>query len=109
MTEASFHPAWALIREARSRAGLTQSALAERAGTTQSAIAAYERARRLPDLPTLTRIVESCGLELQLRLVESDPQRINSENAAFARNVTDRLETNASFTHAATAFRTSRG
>ncbi|MGH9063085.1 MAG: helix-turn-helix domain-containing protein [Acidimicrobiales bacterium] len=98
-------PVWALVREARHRAGLTQSQLAERCGTSQAAIARYERARTMPDLATLYRIVDACGLELRLSLGEPDAQREASELAAFGRSVEDRLTSNESFTELAAALR----
>lgn len=61
-----------MIREARRRAGLTQTELAERVGTTQSAIARLERGHGHPTLQRLSELVEACGLELQVRLVPSD-------------------------------------
>jgi uncharacterized protein len=59
------------IRDARHRAGLTQSALARRAGTSQPALARYERGHALPTLPTLERLLTACGERLELRSVES--------------------------------------
>jgi transcriptional regulator with XRE-family HTH domain len=87
-------PVWALIREARTRAGLTQAELARRAGTSQPAIARYERARSMPDVDTLYRIVEGCGLELRLQLAERDPQREAAARIALDRTVEERLEAN---------------
>jgi transcriptional regulator with XRE-family HTH domain len=87
-------PVWAVIREARHRAGLTQAELAKRIGTSQPAIARYERARSMPDLPTLHRIVEACGLELRLELAEPDPQRAAAARLALERTVEERLEAN---------------
>jgi transcriptional regulator with XRE-family HTH domain len=87
-------PVWALIREARRRAGLTQAELAKRAGTSQPAIARYERARSMPDLPTLHRIAEACGLELRLELAEPDPQREAAAQIALERTPEERLEAN---------------
>lgn len=65
------YPVWSLLIEARRRAGITQAELAARAGTTQSAISAYEHARKLPSIPVLTRLVEACGFELSLDLVDT--------------------------------------
>ena len=87
-------PVWALIREARRRAGLTQAELATRAGTSQPAIARYERARAMPDLSTLHRIIEACGFELRLELAEQDEQRVAAEEAALERTVEERLLAN---------------
>lgn len=61
-----------LIREARLRAGLTQRELAERAGTTQSAVARWEGGGTAPDFETVRRLVDLCGLTLEVALVERD-------------------------------------
>lgn len=84
--------AWALVREARARAGLTQTDLAARAGTSQPAIARYERAGVLPSLETLDRLVRACGFELHLRLepLEADDQM----ERRLAMRVEDRLRDN---------------
>lgn len=87
-------PVWGLIREARRRAGLSQAELAHRVGTSQPAIARYERARSMPDLATLHRIVEACGLELRLELAEPDAQRAATEAHALERTVEERLLAN---------------
>ena len=65
-------PAWAVIQEARKRAGLTQRALAERAGKAQSEIAKIERARRDPTFSTLERLVRAAGFDLRIQLVPYD-------------------------------------
>jgi transcriptional regulator with XRE-family HTH domain len=88
-------PVWALIREARRQAGLTQAQLADRVDTSQPAIARYERARSMPDLPTLHRIVEACGFELKLELAEPDAQRQAAETIARERSPEERIEANA--------------
>ena len=59
----------ALVREARTRAGLTQAELAERVGTTQSAIARLERGTSLT-LERASRLVRACGFDLQVRIDE---------------------------------------
>lgn len=87
-------PVWALVREARRRAGLTQAQLAQRVGTSQPAIARYERARAMPDLPTLHRIVEACGYELALELAQPDAQQEAAANIALARTPEERIEAN---------------
>lgn len=71
--------AGALILDARTRASLSQAGLAERAGTTQSAIAAYERGRRQPTLPTLRRLVGAAGYGLSVRL--QGPGEVGCEEA----------------------------
>ncbi len=55
-----------LIRQARERAGLTQSALAERSGIVQSVISAYEKGRRDPSTSALERLIGAAGLSLTL-------------------------------------------
>lgn len=62
-----------LLREARSRSGLTQVELARRAGLTQSVISDYERGRREPSLSTLSRLVAASGLDLTVDLVTPPP------------------------------------
>ena len=60
-----FELARALI-EARSRAGLTQSQLAERMETTQSVIARLESGRVRPSTKTLDRFAAATGTRLKI-------------------------------------------
>ncbi|MDP3713447.1 MAG: helix-turn-helix domain-containing protein [Mycobacteriales bacterium] len=62
-----------LLREARRRAGLSQSELAARAGVTQSVVSEYEADKRQPAVPTLARLVAATGHELTLGLERRDP------------------------------------
>jgi DNA-binding XRE family transcriptional regulator len=56
--------------KARSRAGLTQDAVAERMGTTKSAVSRLESAgKHAPSLATLKRYAEAVGCELRVKLV----------------------------------------
>jgi DNA-binding XRE family transcriptional regulator len=56
--------------KARSRAGLTQDAVAERMGTTKSAISRLESAgKHAPSLSTLKRYATAVGCVLQVKLV----------------------------------------
>lgn len=56
--------------KARSRAGLTQDAVAERMGTTKSSVSRLESAgKHAPSLATLKRYASAVGCELQVRLV----------------------------------------
>ena len=57
-----------LLREARTRARLSQTDLARRAGVAQSVISAYEHGRREPSLSTLERLVAATGHRLVLDL-----------------------------------------
>jgi len=56
--------------KARSRAGLTQDAVAERMGTTKSAISRLESAgKHAPSLATIERYARAVGCALQVKLV----------------------------------------
>lgn len=56
--------------KARSRAGLTQDAVAERMGTSKSAVSRLESAgKHAPSLATLKRYAQAVGCELQVKLV----------------------------------------
>lgn len=63
-----------VLREARTRARLSQTDLARRARVAQSVISAYESGRREPGLQTLARLVEATGHELTLDL-RATPER----------------------------------
>lgn len=54
------------IRDARTRAGLSQLVLAQRARTSQPAIARYESGAALPSLATLERIFRACGASARI-------------------------------------------
>lgn len=56
---------------ARSRAGMTQSEVAERMGTTQSAIARLEGGTRAPSMRTVQRYAQAVGAHAVIR-IESD-------------------------------------
>lgn len=57
--------------KARSRAGLTQDAVAERMGTTKSAISRLESAgkKNAPSIATLQRYARAVGCDLQIKLI----------------------------------------
>ena len=57
-----------LLHEARTRAGLSQRALARRAGTTQSVVARIEGGQTSPTWQTLDRLLEAAGVELNAQL-----------------------------------------
>jgi transcriptional regulator with XRE-family HTH domain len=61
-----------LIREARRRAGLTQSELARRAATTQSAVARWEANEVSPSLEKLVEVIRACGFDVEVALVPYD-------------------------------------
>ena len=60
--------AGSLLREARTRAGLTQRELAKRAGTAQSVVARIERGQSDPSWKTLTRLIAAAGFSLHSEL-----------------------------------------
>lgn len=84
-------PAWAILREARHRAGLTQRDLAVRAGKSQSEIAKIERARRDPTVTTLERLVRAAGFDLRIRLVPHDEHDEELIRAMLALTPEERL------------------
>ncbi len=58
------------LLKARTHAGLTQEAVAERMGTTKSAVSGLESAgEHAPSLATPKRYAEAVGCELQVRLL----------------------------------------
>ena len=65
-----------LLHAARSRALLSQRALAARAGTTQAVVARIETGSSEPSIATLRKLLAAAGFELGLEVVErlaSDP------------------------------------
>ena len=61
-----------LIREARTRAGLTQDELSQRSGRPRSLIARWEQGSVSPSIDNFLEVIEACGFELPLVLVERD-------------------------------------
>jgi transcriptional regulator with XRE-family HTH domain len=59
--------AGALIRDARSRHGISQETLARRASTTQKQISRIERGDVSPSVSTLSRLLAAMGERLELR------------------------------------------
>lgn len=76
-------PAWALCREARERAGLSQRQLAERAGVSPSTIARIERGRMEPTLDLLLRLIRACGMELRMHLDRNDGSAVPANALDF--------------------------
>lgn len=66
MGDPRVHGIPALLREARDRAGLTQSQLAASTAIAQPNISAYERGARSPTVRTLVTLLDACGAELVL-------------------------------------------
>ena len=61
-----------LLRSARLRLGLSQTAFADLIGVAQPTLSAYESGRRQPTIPTLLRILARAGLDLRMALTERD-------------------------------------
>ena len=57
-----------LLRQARTRAGLSQRALARRAGTAQSVIARIEKGQTSPTWETLERLLDAAGVDMSAQL-----------------------------------------
>src|SRR5438445_892222 len=64
LSSCSMTTAAELLRQARTRAGLSQRALAQRAGTAQSAIARIESGLTSPTWDTLQRLLAAVDLEI---------------------------------------------
>jgi transcriptional regulator with XRE-family HTH domain len=71
------------LREARRRAGLTQTQLASRSGTSQATISAYESGRKQPSLDTLDRLLSATGS--RLAIVPGAPPIVQPSAAQHAR------------------------
>ena len=65
-----------LIKEARLRAGLTQSELGARLGKSQSVIARWERDDVSPSLETVREVARACGLDLTFFMSKFDDSNV---------------------------------
>ena len=61
-----------IIREARLKAELTQSELAERLGRDRAQIARWETGGQEPSVENLRAVVEACGFVLRLEIAERE-------------------------------------
>ena len=57
-----------LIKQARTRAGLSQAQLAERSGKAKVQIGRWETGVVAPSLDTLLELLRACGFDLSLML-----------------------------------------
>lgn len=76
-----------LLRDARTRARLSQTDLARRAGVAQSVISAYEAGHRDPGLRTLTRLVEATGHDLVLGVVPAAGRTLGLPDTPLGRRL----------------------
>jgi transcriptional regulator with XRE-family HTH domain len=67
-----------LIREARLRAGLSQTELGDRVGKDRAQIARWERNAVAPSLDTLVELLQACGFDLSLDLVPHEPDDVGA-------------------------------
>ena len=65
-----------LIKEARLRAGLTQTELGARLGKSQSVIARWERDDVSPSLETVREVARACGLDLTFFMSKFDDSNV---------------------------------
>ena len=65
-----------LIKEARLRAGVTQSELGARLGKSQSVIARWERGDVAPSFETVREVVRACGLDLTFFISKFDDSNV---------------------------------
>jgi transcriptional regulator with XRE-family HTH domain len=61
-----------IIREARLRAGLTQSELAARLGRERAQVARWEVGGQEPSFENLRSVVEACGFDLRTEIGERE-------------------------------------
>lgn len=61
-----------LIREARLRAGLTQSELATRLGRERAQVARWEIGAQEPSFANLRSVIEACGFTLKVEIGERE-------------------------------------
>jgi uncharacterized protein len=87
----SVHTAAELLREARSRAGLTQRELAARAGLAQSVVSAYESGRRKPAFETLQRLIAATGHRVQVDLTPGATEALSGRLGRLVRRHRDEI------------------
>ena len=80
-----------LIRQARLRAGLSQTELAQRAGKAISAIGRWERGEVRPPLETVVELVRAAGFDLDLAIVPTDDHDLTLIHRSLDRTPAARL------------------
>lgn len=82
-----------LIREARLRAGLSQSELSERSGRDRAQIARWETDVVQPSFETLRDLIRACGFDLELNFVPYavDEQETEELRKSLRRTPQERL------------------
>jgi transcriptional regulator with XRE-family HTH domain len=74
-----------LLREARTRAALSQRRLAQRAGTAPSVVARIELGETSPTVHTLDRLISAAGFDLAVELVA--PTALDAVVAAYKQDI----------------------
>ena len=85
-----------LIRQARTRAGLSQGDLSQRSGKDRAQIARWERDAVTPSLETLRELLHACGFDLDPALVPyrgPDAQLDKRLEKSLERTPQERLQT----------------
>ncbi len=81
-----------LLREARLRAGLSQTELSRRAGKAASAISRWERGDVEPSLERLRALIRATGYDLAIGLVAADDHDVALIRRCLARAPHERLD-----------------
>lgn len=81
-----------LIREARLRAGLTQTELSELTGRERSVIARWEQGAISPPIDSLIEIVHACGFDLPFTLIPIDKSADEELQEALLAPPSERVE-----------------
>lgn len=76
-----------VLREARTRARLSQTDVARRSGIAQSVISAYESGRREPGVHTLARLVQATGHQLELDIVPVPDRQLGLPDTPLGRRL----------------------
>lgn len=84
--------AWAILRDARARAGISQRALAARSGIAQSEIARIEGGKQEPSFQRLLRLVRGAGFDLRVELVPRDDHDANLIHDVLSLSPAERLD-----------------
>jgi uncharacterized protein len=82
----------ALLREARTRANLSQNDVARRAHVAQSVVSAYESGRRDPAFATLERLIAATGHRLDVRLEPAGDSRPGLPDTPLGRRLRQRRQ-----------------
>jgi transcriptional regulator with XRE-family HTH domain len=81
-----------LIREARMRAGLTQTELSELTGRDRSVIARWEQGVISPPIESLLSCLHACGFDLPFVLVPVDKSRDDELGESLMLPPSERVE-----------------